>query len=62
MSVCNELDSWLVKNGADLTVSELVDSAISGCMIYCEPPNAKSNAMIMLRKMQTDEERYGCQF
>lgn len=43
ISTTNELDSWLEKNGADLTDSELTDSTLSGCMIYCEPANAKSN-------------------
>ncbi|MGN0291985.1 MAG: hypothetical protein ACI4C5_08635 [Lachnospiraceae bacterium] len=43
ISVTNELDSWLINNGADLTDSDLVDSILTGCMIYCEPGNAKSN-------------------
>ena len=43
MSVTNELDTWLEKNGADLTDSEITDSTVTGCMIYCEPGNAKSN-------------------
>lgn len=43
MDVSSQLDSWLEKNGADLTDSELVDSTLTGCMIYCEPGNAKYN-------------------
>lgn len=39
--VCNKLDAWLEENGADLTDSRLVDCTITGCMIYCEPNNAK---------------------
>ena len=42
MAVSCELDSWLEKNGADLTDADLVDSTLTGCMIYCEPGNAKS--------------------
>lgn len=41
ISACNQLDSWLEKNGAELSDSELSDSTLSGCMIYCEPQNAK---------------------
>lgn len=43
MSVSSELDTWLEKNGADFTDSDLADSTLTGCMIYCEPGNAKSN-------------------
>lgn len=43
MDACNELDSWLENNGAELTDPELTDSTLTGCMIYCEPGNAKSN-------------------
>lgn len=43
INVTNELDTWLEKNGADLTDSEITDSTLTGCMIYCEPENAKSN-------------------
>lgn len=43
MSVTNELDSWLINNGADLTDSDLADSTLTGCMIYCEPGNARIN-------------------
>ena len=39
--VCSKLDAWLEENGADLTDSRLVDCTITGCMIYCEPNNAK---------------------
>lgn len=41
--VCATLDAWLEKNGADLTDPDIADSTISGCMIYCEPGNAKSS-------------------
>lgn len=43
MSVSSELDTWLEKNGADFMDSDLVNSTLTGCMIYCEPGNAKSN-------------------
>lgn len=43
IDACARLDSWLEKNGADLTDPDITDSTISGCMIYCEPANAKSN-------------------
>lgn len=43
ISVTNELDSWLIKHGADLTDSDLTDSTLTGCMIYCEPGNARIN-------------------
>ncbi len=33
--VSAQLDSWLEKNGFDL--SEMSDYTISGCLIYCEP-------------------------
>lgn len=36
-----ELDRWLEKNGADLSDGDIQDSIVSGCMIYCEPTNAK---------------------
>lgn len=39
--VCSKLDAWLEENGADLTDGRLVDCTITGCMIYCEPNNAK---------------------
>ena len=42
IDVCNELDTWLEKNGADFNDSDLVDSTVTGCRIYCEPENAKS--------------------
>ena len=41
--VSSRLDSWLAKNGADLTNSDLVDSTVTGCMIYIEPGSAKMN-------------------
>lgn len=43
MSVANELDTWLINNGADLTDTDLVDSTLTGCMIYCEPGSARIN-------------------
>lgn len=43
LSVTNEVDSWLIKNGANLTDPDLTDSTLTGCMIYCEPGNAKIN-------------------
>ena len=42
---CYKLDTWLEENGADLTDADIRDSTISGCMIYCEPTNAKTNIM-----------------
>lgn len=49
ISVCNELDTWLQNNGADLTDSDLTDSTLSGCMIYCEPGNAAANVEYYIR-------------
>ncbi len=43
ISVTAELDIWLEKNGADFTDFDIVDSTLSGCMIYCEPGNARNN-------------------
>lgn len=43
IAVSNELDTWLIKHGADLTDSDLADSTLTGCMIYCEHGNAKTN-------------------
>lgn len=43
MEVTNKVDSWLEANGADLTDSDLTDSTLTGCMIYCEPGNARIN-------------------
>lgn len=43
MTACETLDSWLEENGADLTDPDVANSTLSGCMIYCEPSNAKSN-------------------
>lgn len=45
ISACAELDEWLEKNGADFCDPELADSTITGCMIYCEPDNAKNNVI-----------------
>lgn len=47
---CYKLDTWLEENGADLTDADLCDSTISGCMIYCEPDNAKTNVMEYIEK------------
>lgn len=41
METCSELDTWLEENGANLQDSDLRDCTITGCMIYCEPDNAK---------------------
>jgi hypothetical protein len=46
LDVCEKLDSWLEKNGADLTDSDIADSTISGCMIYCEPEKQKQPCCI----------------
>ena len=43
MDVTSEVDSWLETNGADLIDSDLTDSTLTGCMIYCEPENARIN-------------------
>lgn len=43
MSVSSELDTWLINNGADLTDTDLIDSTLTGCMIYYEPGNARIN-------------------
>ncbi len=43
ISVTAELDTWLEKNGADFTDFDIIDSTLSGCMIYCEPVNARNN-------------------
>ncbi len=45
METCSELDTWLEENGADLTDSDLCNCTITGCMIYCEPDNARTNVM-----------------
>lgn len=47
---CCKLDTWLEENGADLTDEDLCDSIITGCMIYCEPDNAKTNVMEYIEK------------
>ena len=41
MDVTSKLDSWLKENGADLTDSDIIDSTITGCLIYTEPGTAK---------------------
>lgn len=33
--ISSQLDSWLEKNGFDLT--EMSDYTMTGCMVYCEP-------------------------
>lgn len=50
LSVEKEVDSWLEKNGADLTDPEITDSTLTGCMIYCEPGNAKSSVEEYIKK------------
>lgn len=50
MSVTSELDTWLVNNGADLTDTDLIDSTLTGCMIYCEPGNARNNVEEYIKK------------
>lgn len=56
---CYKLDTWLEENGADLTDVDLRDSTISGCMIYCEPDNAKTNVMEYIEsKKSTELERF----
>ena len=43
LNECNiKLENWLVKNGANLTDDDICDAVISGCMIYCEPTNARN--------------------
>lgn len=49
MNACTELESWLKKNGADLTDPDIADSTLTGCMIYCEPGNAKSSVEDYIR-------------
>lgn len=49
MDVISKLDSWLKENGADLTDSNIIDSTITGCMIYTEPGNAKQNVEDYIR-------------
>ncbi len=49
ISAVNDIDKWLEENGADMTDPMLVDSTISGCMIYCEPWNARSNVENYIR-------------
>ena len=44
-NICRQLDAWLEKNGADLTDADLCDSTLTGCLIYCEPYNAKASVM-----------------
>ena len=41
VEVSEKIDIWLEKNGADLSDPDISDSVLSGCMIYCEPFNAK---------------------
>lgn len=47
---CYKLDTWLEENGADFTDADLRDSIITGCMIYCEPNNAKTTVMEYIEK------------
>ena len=41
---------WLEENGANLQDSDLRDCTITGCMIYCEPDNAKTTVMEYIEK------------
>ena len=50
METCSELDTWLEENGANLQDSDLRDCTITGCMIYCEPDNAKTTVMEYIEK------------
>lgn len=43
VEACAELDNWLESKGADFRDEKIVDSTITGCMIYCEPTTAKKN-------------------
>lgn len=47
---CYKLDTWLEENGADFTDADLRDCTITGCMIYCEPANAKTTVMEYIEK------------
>lgn len=42
-AVSVQIVQWLYDNNFDLCDELLKDSAITGCMIYCEPQNAESN-------------------
>lgn len=50
MDACSKLDAWLEENGANFADEDLCDSTITGCMIYCEPDNAKTNVMDYIEK------------
>lgn len=45
MFTTSEIDRWLVSHGADLNDNDLNDSALTGCMIYCEHGSAKANVI-----------------
>lgn len=49
IDVTSKLDSWLEENGADLTDADIIDSTLTGCMIYAEPGNAKQNVEDYIR-------------
>ena len=49
-SVESELDTWLEKHGADLSDFEIVDSTVTGCMIYTEPETANQNVINYIEK------------
>lgn len=56
----DELDKWLIDNGADMTDCSLADSILSGCMMYCEPASAKINVEDYIRnKMRKGRKLYG---
>ena len=42
LDVCEKLDSWIEKNGADLKDSDIEYSTIIGFMIYFETENEKT--------------------
>lgn len=50
IETCCKLDTWLEKNGADLSDADLWSSTMSGCMIYSEPDSAKTNVMKYIEK------------
>lgn len=45
ISTTTEIDKWLVNHGVNLNDSDLNDSVLTGCMIYCEPGSAKANVI-----------------
>lgn len=43
MDVSSKIADWLEENGADFSDRDIKDSVLTGCMIYCEPVNARTN-------------------